>query len=121
MSLVASGTVVLVVDDDSDLRDCIADVLMMEGYDARPLRSADSAWTEVVAGTQPAAIILDQWIAGMSSREFVRRLRESTAPAAAELAAAIEQADTVRAGKDVEMARVAANLAAAKRRFLHGD
>ena len=77
MSLVASGTVVLVVDDDSDLRDCIADVLMMEGDDARPLRSADSAWTEVVAGTQPAAIILDQWIAGMSSREFVRRLRAS--------------------------------------------
>ena len=77
MSLVESGTVVMIVDDDSDLRDCLADVLSMEGYDARPLRSADSAWTEMVGGTKPAAIILDQWIAGMSSGEFVRRLRAS--------------------------------------------
>ena len=77
MSLVANGTVVMIVDDDSDLRDCLADVLTMEGYEARPLRSADSAWREMVAGTKPAAIILDQWIAGMSSGEFVRRLRAS--------------------------------------------
>jgi DNA-binding response OmpR family regulator len=77
MSLVESGTVVMIVDDDSDLRDCLADVLMMEGYDARPLRSADSAWREMLGGTKPAAIILDQWILGMSSGEFIRRLRAS--------------------------------------------
>jgi FixJ family two-component response regulator len=77
MSLVESGTVVIIVDDDLDLRDCLADVLMMEGYEARPFRSADSAWTAMVAGTKPAAIVLDQWIVGMSSGEFVRRLRAS--------------------------------------------
>lgn len=77
MSLVESGTIVMIVDDDSDLRDCLADVLSMEGYDARPMRSADSAWTEMARGTKPAAIILDQWIGGMSSGEFVRRLRAS--------------------------------------------
>jgi DNA-binding response OmpR family regulator len=77
MSLVASGTVVMIVDDDSDLRGCLADVLEMEGYEARPVRSADSAWKEMIGGTKPAAIILDQWIAGMSSGEFVRRLRAS--------------------------------------------
>ena len=67
----------MIVDDDPDLRDCLADVLSMEGYEARPLRSADSAWTAMVGGTRPAAIILDQWIAGMTSGEFVRRLRAS--------------------------------------------
>ena len=77
MSLVANGTVVMIVDDDLDLRSCLADVLTMEGYDARPMRSADSAWAELVAGAKPAAIVLDQWIAGMSSGEFVRRLRGS--------------------------------------------
>jgi DNA-binding response OmpR family regulator len=77
MSLVKSGTVVMIIDDDSDVRDSVADVLTMEGYEARPLRSADSAWTEMVGGTTPAAVILDQWIAGMSSGEFVRRLRAS--------------------------------------------
>jgi len=77
MSLVASGTVVMIVDDDSDLRGCLADVLEMEGYEARPVRSADSAWTQMIGGTKPAAIILDQWIAGMSSGEFLRQLRAS--------------------------------------------
>jgi len=77
MSLVASGTVVMIVDDDLDLRSCLADVLEMEGYEARPVRSADSAWAALVAGTKPAAIVLDQWITGMSSGEFVHRLRGS--------------------------------------------
>ena len=31
----------------------------------------------MIGGRKPAAIILDQWIAGMSSGEFVRRLRAS--------------------------------------------
>jgi len=77
MSLVANGTVVMIGDDDSELRGCLADVLEMEGYEPRPVRSADSAWTEMVKGTKPAAIILDQWIAGMSSGEFICRLRAS--------------------------------------------
>src|SRR5689334_92077 len=77
MALVASGTVVMIVDDDLDLRSCLAEVLEMEGYEPRPVRSADSAWAELVSGANPAAIVLDQWIAGMSSSEFVRRLRAS--------------------------------------------
>jgi DNA-binding response OmpR family regulator len=77
MSLVANGTVVMIVDDDLDLRSCLADVLSMEGYEVRPLPSADSAWAELVAGEKPAAIVLDQWIVGMSSGEFVARLRAS--------------------------------------------
>jgi CheY-like chemotaxis protein len=77
MSLVANGTVVMIVDDDLDLRSCLAEVLEMEGYEARPVRSADVAWAELAGGAKPAAIVLDQWIAGMSSGEFVRRLRTS--------------------------------------------
>jgi len=77
MALVANGTVVMIVDDDLDLRNALADVLTMEGYEARPVRSADAAWAELVAGAKPAAIVLDQWIAGMSSGEFVGRLRAS--------------------------------------------
>lgn len=58
--------------------------------------------------------------ATLAGAEFARRLRLSTSPGAAELADAMERADAGRAPKDVEMARVAANLAAALRRFLHG-
>jgi len=52
--------------------------------------------------------------------EFVRRLRASPAVGAAELADAMAAADAARTSKDVEMADIAANLAAAKRRLLHG-
>ena len=52
--------------------------------------------------------------------EFVRRLRASPAVGASELADALQRADAGRASKDVQMAEIAANLAAAKRRLLHG-
>lgn len=56
----------------------------------------------------------------LSPKEFARRLAASPAPGAAELAHAIERADAPRAVRDSELASAAAELAAAKRRFLHG-
>lgn len=77
MTLVPPGTVVLVVDDDVEVRQSVADLLTLEGYDARALASADAAWSELALGVRPALIILDLWIQGMSSGEFLRRLRIS--------------------------------------------
>jgi DNA-binding response OmpR family regulator len=77
MTLVAPGTLVLVVDDDAEVRQSVADLLILEGYDARPLASANAAWSELSLGASPALIILDLWLTGMSSGEFVRRLRAS--------------------------------------------
>jgi hypothetical protein len=60
---------------------------------------------------------------GLPPAEFRQRLARSIAPGAQRLAAALEDAEAagVRPSvKDVELARIAANLAAAKRRFLHG-
>jgi hypothetical protein len=58
--------------------------------------------------------------AALPAPEFARRLRASPADGAAELADALARADAAKASKDVEMAEIAANLAAAKRRLLHG-
>jgi DNA-binding response OmpR family regulator len=81
MTLVARGTLVFVIDDDTDVRQSIVDLLTIEGYDARGLSRAETAWFEISCGAQPAAIVLDLWLAGgaMSSGEFVRRLRASSA------------------------------------------
>jgi hypothetical protein len=63
---------------------------------------------------------------GLPPFEFEKRLASSPAPGAAELADAMRVADGPRAPggsrtlKDSDMARIAATLAAAKRRFLHG-
>jgi hypothetical protein len=51
---------------------------------------------------------------------FLARLRSLRSPGAADLADAMEVAESGREAKDVHMAEAAANLARAKRRFLHG-
>ncbi|HMF40418.1 MAG TPA: response regulator [Polyangia bacterium] len=77
MPLVPPGTVVMVIDDDADMRNSTAELLTIEGYDARAIASAEAAWTALEQGTEPAAIILDLWLRDMSGGEFIRRLRAS--------------------------------------------
>ena len=77
MTLVAPRTLVFVIDDDVDVRNSVAELLILEGYEALPLPSADAAWNELAVDVRPALIILDLWLPGMSSGEFVRRLRAS--------------------------------------------
>ena len=77
MTLVPPRTLVFVIDDDVDIRQTVAELLILEGYEALPLPSADAAWNQLAAGVRPALIILDLWLPGMSSSEFVRRLRAS--------------------------------------------
>lgn len=85
MALVEPGTLVVVVDDETDVRQGIADVLAMEGYEVRAFAGADAAWSEIAAGLDPAVIVLDLWLRGMSSGEFVRGLRGSRAAGVAVL------------------------------------
>lgn len=75
--LVERGTVVLVIDDEVELRNTLVDALVMEGYEALPVPSADAAVSELAHGAQPSVIILDLWVPGMSSAAFVRWLRAS--------------------------------------------
>jgi CheY-like chemotaxis protein len=77
MTLVPPGTLVLVIDDDIEVRQSIADLLIMEGYEVNAVPSADAAWSVLTLGAHPALIVLDLWIPGMSSRELVTRLRAS--------------------------------------------
>jgi DNA-binding response OmpR family regulator len=77
MTIVAPHTLVLIVDDDVEIRESVADLLRLEGYEVRPIPSADAAWSALRLGARPALIVLDLWIPGMSSGEFVRRLRAS--------------------------------------------
>jgi hypothetical protein len=74
----------------------------------------------LAAGARRAAGPRAGILASLPAAEFARRLRASPAPGASDLADALREADAARAAKDVAMARIAANLAAAKRRFLHG-
>ena len=56
----------------------------------------------------------------LSPRAFAERLATSPAPGAEELAAALIEADGIRPERDADLARVSRDLAAARRRYLHG-
>jgi two-component system nitrogen regulation response regulator NtrX len=67
---------VLVVDDEADIRDLLADILEDEGYSTRQASDADGAFAAIEAGT-PDLIILDIWLQGsrMDGIEILRRVK----------------------------------------------
>ncbi len=54
---------ILIVDDEEDIRELIAEILQDEGHDTRTASCADSTFKEI-NGRQPDLIILDIWLQG---------------------------------------------------------
>ena len=54
---------ILIVDDEEDIRELIAEILSDEGHDTRTSACADSTFKEI-NGRQPDLIILDIWLQG---------------------------------------------------------
>jgi two-component system response regulator MprA len=66
---------VLVVDDDADSRDTLADVLAEEGYAVQKAGGADEALAMLIGGLRPQLVLLDLVMPGMSGDELLARLR----------------------------------------------
>ena len=54
---------ILIVDDESDIRELISDLLEDEGHGAREAADADGAFA-AIERAQPDLIILDIWLQG---------------------------------------------------------
>jgi two-component system, NtrC family, nitrogen regulation response regulator NtrX len=54
---------ILIVDDETDIRELIAGILQDEGYETRLAHNSDAALSEVAA-RRPSLIILDIWLMG---------------------------------------------------------
>ena len=70
---------ILVVDDDSDIRDLIEIVLAGEGYDVRTAADGVAA-LEVVEQSPPKLILLDMRMPVLDGWEFARRYRAGPGP-----------------------------------------
>lgn len=71
---------VLVVDDNEDLRDNLAEILGGEGYAVEVAETADAALRVLeLADAPPAVILLDVFMPGMSARRFVSLVRDRAA------------------------------------------
>jgi CheY-like chemotaxis protein len=69
---------VLVVDDDSDIREIVADLLVAEGFEVAQADNGRRA-LDAVATHRPDAIVLDLMMPVMSGWEFLEERRHSTA------------------------------------------
>jgi CheY-like chemotaxis protein len=65
---------VLVVDDDGDIRDLVAEVLELAGY--RVLTADDGAALPLARAERPDALLLDVMMPGMDGSAISRLLRE---------------------------------------------
>jgi DNA-binding response OmpR family regulator len=65
---------VLIVDDDPGVRELVADILDLEGYDIDTAADGFEALARVAA-RRPDCVILDLMMPGMSGHEVLARLR----------------------------------------------
>jgi CheY-like chemotaxis protein len=72
---------VLVVDDDADNRDTLAEVLIDEGYAVRATSNGAEALALIQGGLRPDVVLLDLIMPEMSGDELIARLRVTDAAA----------------------------------------
>lgn len=73
----------LVVEDDPDVREAISDVLREAGYGIRAAGNGDEAMQALQGGLKPVAILLDLMMPGMNGYEF--RAQQRADPAIADI------------------------------------
>jgi CheY-like chemotaxis protein len=67
---------VLVIDDDSDVRAALCELLEIEGYEATGAEDGQAALERLNAGARPGLILLDLMMPRMNGREFCAHLRQ---------------------------------------------
>jgi CheY-like chemotaxis protein len=66
---------VLVVEDDKDVLDSTAQLLIQAGYEVRRAGSGPEALRQLYAGYRPAVILADYRMAGMNGAELLNAVR----------------------------------------------
>jgi two-component system alkaline phosphatase synthesis response regulator PhoP len=67
---------ILVVEDETQIRESLSDFFTMQGYEVESAATGDSGLTRGVA-SQPDLVVLDIMLPGMHGYDVCRRLRES--------------------------------------------
>jgi len=71
------GCLVLVVEDDEDIRDVLATILQESGYSVIIAKNGEEALQRLRSGTfRPCVILLDLWMPVMDGRQFREEQRK---------------------------------------------
>jgi two-component system OmpR family response regulator len=67
---------VLIVDDDADIRDAVATVLQLEGFEVAPACGVEDAYARMRAGFRPCVVLLDLHMPELDGWAFLDRMRD---------------------------------------------
>jgi DNA-binding response OmpR family regulator len=93
------GKTVLIVDDNQDLAENIAEILSMKGFSAEIATSAEEAIPKALPDG-PTLLVTDFLLPGMSGAELVRRVLAQRANVRAVVISAYTDDDTIAAAKN---------------------
>jgi CheY-like chemotaxis protein len=71
------GGLVLVVDDDEDIRELLKVFLEADGYQVNTAADGLEAWEQISDGHAPDLILLDLMMPRMDGKQFLKKLRQS--------------------------------------------
>jgi CheY-like chemotaxis protein len=74
-TLVGAPRVVLLVEDESDLRDTIEELLSDEGYQVTCMADGEKALAWLLGGQRPSLVLLDFIMPRMNGWTFLERMR----------------------------------------------
>jgi CheY-like chemotaxis protein len=69
------GDLILIVDDDADIRDALAELLSTEGYVVLSAEDGQAALDLLTYGNRPKVILLDLMMPRMNGLEFLEKSR----------------------------------------------
>ncbi len=87
----ADRKIVLIVDDDTVIRDTLADVISEEGYGAITAINGQDALDKLRGGVRPCVILLDLMMPVMTGAEMYKELRSD--PGLADIPVVVVSAD----------------------------
>jgi two-component system chemotaxis response regulator CheY len=70
---------ILVVEDDADVRECLADILSGEGYFVHTAADGRDALGALERIPQPCVVLLDLMMPGMNGWDFLEAIRQTPA------------------------------------------
>ena len=99
MGRMASPRRVLIVDDNVDLAENIAEILQIDGHVTDVAGSAEEAFAKVLE-SEPDVLVTDYRLPGVTGAVFVEQVRRNRAPILAVVISAYTDDNTIREARD---------------------
>lgn len=71
------GYEILIIEDDKDIRETLAELLHSEGYSVRLAEDGQKALQSLETGVKPDLILVDLMMPKMSGKEFIQQARSA--------------------------------------------